>query len=576
MSRNSRWLRVLALALGLSLVAAACGGNDDDEQPSGGEDAGQDDGERSGGELVLGAEQWPECLNPITQCANASWMHYVANAHVLPRLMELSEDGSHVASPLIEGEPELAGDGIDDSGDPFTVTYQLNEDANWDDGTPITSADVAFTHDAYLDTTGTITTAGYDVIDDVDDSDPKTVVITFTEPYAAWPELFGGNSAYILKADAFESTDTADELITEIPFSGGPYMLTEFSATEALLTANMDYWDADRVPVNDTVRMVPLEDTDTQINALLAGEVMGIYPQPSPGINESLDADNIEVTFGAGTVYEGIWPDHDSLLDGSNNVLADVAVREAVFRAINRERIVEEVLRPISPDVEILNCGGWVPTVGEWCDNTDFADITYDPEAAAQVLEDAGWAKGSDGIYAKDGVRLSFTWQTVAGNARREAVQAIVIPELAAVGIEAKADNSDPGELFQQRLPQRQTELMLYAQVASPDPSVTTIFACENIPSAENDFAGQNANAWCNEEATALMKEADRTPDADERLTVTQQVGDMIRADFVWLPFYQLPLVTAVNTDLVSGPVAAYTSSPNGAFENIYDWEVVA
>lgn len=575
MLTRSRWLRVLALFLGLALFAAACGDDDDASGDAPQDDGADQDGERGGGELVLGAEQWPECLNPITQCANASWMHYVADAHVLPRLMELDAGGNHVVSPLLDGEPELTGEGIDDSGEPFTVTYQLNEDANWSDGTPITSADVAFTHDAYLDTTGTITTAGYDVIDDVDESDPKTVVITFTEPYAAWPELFGGNSAYVLKADEFESTDTADELLDAIPFSGGPYTLTEFSPTEALLTANMDYWDADRVPVNDTVRMVPLEDTDTQINALLAGEVMGIYPQPSPGINESLDADNIEVTFGAGTVYEGIWPDHDSLLDGSNNVLGDPVVREAVFRGINRERIVEEVLIPISPDVEILNCGGWVPTVGEWCDNTDFADITYDPEAAAAVLEADGWAKGDDGIYAKDGTRLAFTWQTVAGNARREAVQAIVIPELADIGIEVTADNSDPGELFQQKLPQRQTELMLYAQVASPDPSVTTIFACENIPTPENDFAGQNANAWCNEDATDLMKQADATPDPDARLELTHQVGDLIREDFVWFPFYQLPLVTAVNTDLVSGPVADYTSSPNGAFENIYDWEVV-
>ena len=233
------------------------------------------------------------------------------------------------------------------------------------------------------------------------------------------------------------------------------------------------------------------------------------------------------------------------------------------------------MLQPINPDTVALNCGGWVPTVGEWCDNTDFADITYDPAAAAAVLEGDGWAKGDDGIYAKDGQRLSFTWQTVAGNARREAIQAIVIPELEAIGIEAIADNSDPGELFEIRLPNRQTELMLYAQVASPDPSVTTIFGCDNIPTPENDFSGQNANAWCNEAADALMKQSDATPDPAARLELIRQIGDLVREDFVWLPFYQLPLLTATNTDLVGGPTALYTSSPNGAFENIYDWELV-
>ncbi len=50
-----------------------------------------------------------------------------------------------------------------------------------------------------------------------------------------------------------------------------------------------------------------------------------------------------------------------------------------------------------------------------------------------------------------------------------------------------------------------QTEIGLYAQVASPDPSVTTIFDCSNIPTEANGFAGQNNTGWCNEEASALM-----------------------------------------------------------------------
>ncbi len=57
-----------------------------------------------------------------------------------------------------------------------------------------------------------------------------------------------------------------------------------------------------------------------------------------------------------------------------------------------------------------------------WCDNTDFADATFDPAKVAEILEGAGWAKGSDGIYAKDGQRLSdAVARPCAGNARREA-----------------------------------------------------------------------------------------------------------------------------------------------------------
>jgi peptide/nickel transport system substrate-binding protein len=210
--------------------------------------------------------------------------------------------------------------------------------------------------------------------------------------------------------------------------------------------------------------------------------------------------------------------------------------------------------------------------VGEWCDESDYADVTFDPERVASILEGAGWARGDDGIYARDGQRLSMSWQTVAGNTRRESIQALVIPQLAELGIEVAADNSDPDTLFQVRVPQLDTEIGLYAQVASPDPSVTTLFACENIPSEANDFSGQNGSGWCNEEATELMHQADRTPDPEERLELTHQIGDAIRADAVWLPFYQLPLITAWRTDLVAGPVGEYTESPLSGFWNLYDW----
>jgi ABC-type transport system substrate-binding protein len=103
---------------------------------------------------------------------------------------------------------------------------------------------------------------------------------------------------------------------------------------------------------------------------------------------------------------------------------------------------------------------------------------------------------------------------------------------------------------------------------------VTTIFGCPNVPSEENEFAGQNITAWCNEEATALMDESDRTPDPEARLDLIHQVGDMVRADAVWLPLYQLPLITAWDTAQVAGPVGVYADSPLSGFWNIYDWYV--
>ena len=59
------------------------------------------------GQIVIGAEQWPECLNPVTECANSSWMQWTSMLKVLPSAFDTTPDGTYVASELLAGEPEV-------------------------------------------------------------------------------------------------------------------------------------------------------------------------------------------------------------------------------------------------------------------------------------------------------------------------------------------------------------------------------------------------------------------------------------------------------------------------------------
>jgi peptide/nickel transport system substrate-binding protein len=575
--RQRRGIKLLALVFCFGLLAAACGSDKKSSSPnasgSSSSTGGSSDTQKKGGTLILGAEQWPDCINPITQCANSSWMHWAVDEHVLPRLMELDDKGNFVPSPVLDGDPKLSGTGTESGTGEFTVTYKIAAAAVWDDGSPITGDDIDFTKDAYLKTTGTIGTVGYDKIDKVTSTDSgKTVAVSFTQPFADWQDLWGGNSAYLLKKAAFKSTDVSQDMLDSIPFSAAPFKLQTFTKEQAIFVPNDKYWDADRKPFVDQVVFKPLADSETELNALKAGEVFAIYPQPSPGIVAQLTDPNIKFQFGAGTTYEGLWFNEKSLKN-PNTALADKAVREALLFAVDRQAILDTVIKPNFPDTTLLQCGGWVPTVGNWCGD-DFSDTKFDPAKVDSLLTGAGYAKGSDGIYAKGGTKLSISWQTVAGNKRREDIQALIIPKLKDLGIELVADNSDANTLFQTRLPQLDTEIGLYAQTASPDPSVTTIFGCDNIPSQANNFAGQNTIGWCNTEADALMKKSDQTPETKAREDLIHQVGKLVRSDAAWFPFYQLPLVTAVRTDKVDGPTTLYTSAPPSAFENIYDWSV--
>lgn len=589
--------RSVAAALAFVVVAASCASDDEPESQDSiveapaesngsaadapAEDADpSDDGstaeesvesteEASGGSVVFAAEQWPECLNPITSCANASWLTWSVTHHVLPKLMEVDAEGNYQASPVIEEAPSLENGLLTE--DPFTITYNIREDAVWSDGSPMTSEDISFTWQAILDSTGTLTTTGYDLITDIDTSDPKTAVLTFEENYAPWADLFGGGTQSFIKADEFESTDTANDMLDAITFSGAPWILESWSADEAVLVRNDAFWDAERVPLIDQVTFVPREDTDTEIIALQTGEVQAIFPQPSPGVNERLEQDGIDFTLAGGVVFEGLWPNQQS---PQSPILGNQAVREALAFSIDRQEIVDTVMGPVDPEATVLQCAGWVPNVGPWCGD-DFSDVVQDFDRAEQILLDDGWARNGDGVWEKDGTPLEIEWNTVAGNRRREDVQALVQEQVREFGIRFVINNLDAGELFQNRLPQLEFGMGLYAQVASPDPTVTTIYDRDQIPSDANGGAGQNNIAWDNQEVTDLARLSDQQLNPEERLETIRQIGAVVREDMAWIPLYQLPNLTGWRSDQLDGPIGTFTASSYGGFANMYDWFVI-
>ena len=477
--------------------------------------------------------------------------------------MEVTPDGNFDKSPVLSHVETSSGQ----EGNPFTVEFDIAKDAVWDDGSPITSADFEFTWHAYLETKGTVATSGWDKITSVDTNDPKVAIVHFSERYADWWDLWGGNSTYILKKAAFpKGPNLANEMTTSLPFSAGPWKLQSWNKREAVLVRNARYWDASRKPLLDKVTFIPREDPNTEVNSLLANDAQAIYPSPAVGLLRRLDRSNVETTVGSGTTYEGLW------FNTKQPPLDDVRVREALIFAVDREQIVKAIVQPSAPGAKVLNCAGWVPNVGKWCDTRDFADVRYNPAKAKTILTQAGWKLGPDGIFAKNGQQLVIKWTTVSGNKGREDTQALAVEQAKKAGIKIVVDNSSPEELFANRLPKLDFTMLEIALNASPDPSVTGLYACDQIPSQANDFSGQNITAWCNSTADRLVSESDRTVDPTQRAKLLNQVGDLVRKDVVWLPLYQQPLLTAWRSDRLGGPVGTRTSSVYSGFDNLYDW----
>ena len=520
----------MALATGLALVTAACGGDDDDDD-SAATDAPSE--ETAGVETTTA-----DTAGSDTTTASTT---------------------GDTASETTAGSAPSGGGGT------MTVTIPLNPDAVWDDGTPITVADFQCTLDAIMNTPASLTQEGYNKITSISEGGANEVVLEFSEVYAPYKNLFN----FMLKADAVANCmDVSGDFQQEIPFSARGYKIESWSLDQLVLVPNENFWG--EAPLASRVVMVPRDET-----ALLSGEVDFIFPQGFAGLTDTLDSDpNISYTPGYGTNYEGLY------FQQNDGPFADDDFRMAFAKSIDRNLILASIYDPIFPGGPMLNCGLWVPTIGPWCDDTIFgaedgSDGFYDPAAAEQILTDAGWAKNDEGFWAKDGAEApTIRWMVNTPNPRREDTQALLIPELQAAGFNVVADNCDAACVFQQRLPALDYDLAMYINTAQPDPSVTGIMSCDAVPTEENQNVGQNSTGWCNEEASALMLESDRTLDIPARTELIHQIGSYLAEDAVMLPTYQFPNIAAWNTTKLGGPVDADAGNYQ-AFNNVDEWEDV-
>jgi peptide/nickel transport system substrate-binding protein len=577
--------RALAVATAVSVVAAACtgGGNPrpsiaasthaPPSAPSTDSCPTPESPPHGGGVIVFGAEQWPSCLNPITSCGASNWTRFTVLEHVLPRAMQVDLAGNFVASPMLVEAPSLANGEL--TLNPFTVRFHISPAAVWADKSPITSEDFAFTWRAILNTTDASDTRGYDQIASIGAIDPKTAIITFTDIYADWPDLFGGTSGFVLEEAAFPkfagkpNPDMAHEMASEIPFSGGPFILKSWSHDQAVLVRNDLYFG--HVACLDQLLFVPRSDPDAELQSLLRGEIAAIYPEPlDENLTDRVPELPIQSVAGDGTSFEALW------FNNSKAPLNDPAVREALMYAIDRQSIVDAIAKLNNQDAQVLNCGFLaLPRVGPWCGTKPFEQFTYDPERSKAILEGDGYNCSSTPC-TRNGAALVVGYSAASTNSRRAATSDLIGKSALAAGFSFKTEGCDCGTLVFDVGPRLNLTMADYSLETSPDPSLTSILACDNIPTAENAYSGRNWIRWCNEDATALMKASDAELDPAKRLDEMNQIYVIEAQDFVSIPLYVVPAVSIWRTDQIDGPIGLYNSSPYGLFFNMNDWFVAS
>ncbi len=558
MVRSRRLLSFLALLLGFALLAASCGGSEDDE--GGGDEPAGDEDVPAGGDLVIGAEQEPDCADWISICAGASWGFWTMNVNTMPRTYDVVQEGDewvYAPNSLLTGEAELS-----EEDGKQTVTYDINPDAVWSDGEPITATDFKYTWEQIAEGEDIYDTTGYADIESVDDSDAAKPVVTFSKPFSDWQGLFGGGYG-IYPSHILEGEDRNAEMKDGYEFSGGPWKIEAWNkGTDIQLIPNDQFWGDQ--PQLDSVTFRFVTDTASEFQAFQAGEVEAIYPQPQLDVIESINAGvdgNSAYTDQTGN-FESLWMNNEKFPFDS------VDVRKAFAYSLDREAIVEALFGGIgiTDPLNMLEA----PILTAFNDPEAFAEYTLDLDEVDTLMTGDGWEKNSEGFWEKDGEQADIEFITTAGNARRERTQDIVIEQAGEAGFNVTVANEEAGDFFGTTLPNGDYQMGLYAQVAtSLRPAACTLFCSSNIPSDDNDFSGQN---WQRVDVSDLDGPAallDTSTDEDEIGEAGQEVAALQAENMISLPLDPLPNILLWSDNIV-GDVA--DNPILGPFADMHHW----
>lgn len=453
----------------------------------------------------------PGHLNPAISTAGP--LHTVADS-LYNGLVALDREGT--PRPDLARSWEIAPDGR-------TVTFRLVDGVRWHDGQPFTSADVKFTFEEVLFRYHARARAGLaPAVEAVEAPDPKTVVFRLRSPHPALLRQVDVTEAPIIPRHVFAGAGPGINQSPENlrPVGTGPFRFESYRKDDqVVLVRNPDYFKAGLPKLDRLVfRIIP--DATTQINALLAGEVDVLSRVSAIDVQR---LQNHPVTLVDSQAGPG---GANCIMTLSFNLerpkLADLRVRQAFARAIDRAQILQLVLfgqgrvasAPIGTGI------GWAHLAGA------LDRYRLDPAAANRLLDEAGLARGTDGVRATFDI-LHFPAFSRYSEIMRQ--------HLAQVGIALRVRTMDPATFGQTVFAQRDFDLALISYCNGVDPEIGVRRMYHSSAIGKVPFS--NAAAYRNAEVDGLFDRAGSATAEGERSEAYRAIQRRVAED---LPYWWL------------------------------------
>jgi peptide/nickel transport system substrate-binding protein len=386
-SPTRRWLRLLALLLGLSLIAAACGDDDD-----GGSAAPDGDGDETttteaveegepqpGGTLVYGLEA--DTTTPWTPAKSvcAISCHMVMRSVYDP--LTLYGEGGEVQPNLLES--------FEANEDNTEWTLTPKQGITFHDGTPFDAAAIVANLEAHRASflTGK---ALLNVASTAVSPDGASAIVTMNEPWARFPVFLAGQIGYMASPTWLAAT-VEDSTLEARPVGTGPFVFESYEAGGSFVaTKNAEYWRADEgLPYLDQIEFRVLADGQARKSALVNGDIDMMHTANGELIQELRDDDSVELTESSS------YGETDYTLlnvDDPESHLNDVRIRRALAMAVDRQVYVDRRNAGVG---EVAN-GPFSPDQAGYLEDSGFPE--YDPEGARELVEEYKAEKGIDTV----------------------------------------------------------------------------------------------------------------------------------------------------------------------------------
>ncbi len=538
----------LAIVVVMAVLAASCASGDTAkpggptttvEQPA------------KGGTLVMALFGEPACADWLATCGTSAAGFLGMARFTAPRPLDLI-DGQYRPTAILTGQPTV------DPGTPQRVTYRINPKAVWSDGQPFTSSDFRFTWDQVVTGASVANRAGFDQIDRVDDSDPKTAVVTFKTPYAAWRTLF----ATILPQHILDGKDRSAEMKDGYSWSAGPWIIDHWTrGSEIKLVPNPNYWD--QKPNLDAVVWKIIADPSAALAAYKSGQVAlvigAVPPEVTIGDLRSLPDTKADVATSFGI----------SFIDFNTQKapLDSQAVRQALAYSTDRDALVAQTQGPLKPDVKPVQA--WMtPAYGKWYTES-YAKYRRDLATVDQLMRGDGWAKGGDGIWAKGDQKAQFELLGTSGG--NQLVEQVLQSQWKAAGFDVTVSSlTAPARADREAKANYQAGLQgfLFSNTGD-DPGRCAFFCSRNIPSSANGNSGMNTTRISSPALDEAWDRVNTEVDEVKRLDAVRRANDLTADLMPGLPYAPQLAALVYNSAKIGGPVTNNVPTP---FYNLNEW----